>query len=86
MSRVTRNISVHATTLRRTQTEVELDGGQHSEAVDYDEARTQFLLSRGYKVMRFWNGTVKQNLAGVLYALHWELDVRTGKLPDDSQR
>ena len=34
---------------------VELDGGQHSERVAYDEARTRFLESRGFRVLRFWN-------------------------------
>src|SRR6187401_1889012 len=34
---------------------IELDGGQHSERVAYDEARTRFLESRGYRVLRFWN-------------------------------
>jgi very-short-patch-repair endonuclease len=36
---------------------IELDGGQHAEpaAVAHDAARTRFLESRGYTVMRFWN-------------------------------
>lgn len=34
---------------------VELDGGQHLDAVRYDEARTAVLEQRGYRVLRFWN-------------------------------
>jgi len=43
---------------------VELDGGQHDEAVD--AARTRFLESRGYRVLRFWNNQVVENFEGVL--------------------
>jgi len=45
---------------------VELDGGQHAEAVEYDRARTRFIEQQGYRVMRFWNNDVAENLAGVL--------------------
>ena len=34
---------------------IELDGGQHLEQEEYDAERTEFLESRGYKVLRFWN-------------------------------
>jgi very-short-patch-repair endonuclease len=36
---------------------IELDGGQHAEsaAMIHDAARTRFLESRGYTVLRFWN-------------------------------
>ena len=42
---------------------VELDGGQHS--AEKDAARTQWLESRGYRVLRFWNNEVLKNLDGV---------------------
>ena len=45
---------------------VEVDGGQHAEAANYDAARTAFLESEGYQVLRFWNNDVLQNLSGVL--------------------
>ena len=45
---------------------VELDGGQHSERVDHDEARTRFLEARGFRVVRFWNDEVMGNTEGVL--------------------
>jgi len=39
---------------------VEVDGGQHNEERARDEARTRFLESRGFKVLRFWNNDVLQ--------------------------
>jgi very-short-patch-repair endonuclease len=43
---------------------VELDGSQHGEDdhVEYDSHRTAFLESRGYRVLRFWNGDVLADL------------------------
>jgi len=48
---------------------VELDGSQHADAADYDAARTTYLESLGYKVLRFWNNEVLANLDGVLTAI-----------------
>jgi very-short-patch-repair endonuclease len=45
---------------------VELDGGQHAEARTLDQSRTDFLVSQGYRVLRFWNNEVVENIAGVL--------------------
>jgi DNA repair protein RecO (recombination protein O) len=45
---------------------VELDGGQHSEQQNYDLKRTQFIESKGYKVLRFWNDEVMKNKETVL--------------------
>jgi very-short-patch-repair endonuclease len=46
---------------------VELDGGQHS--VEADAARTAYLERLGYRVVRFWNNEVNENLEGVLSAI-----------------
>ena len=46
---------------------VELDGGQH--APEIDRPRTAWLESRGYRVLRFWNNEVSDNMAGVLAAI-----------------
>ena len=43
---------------------VEADGGQHAESVS-DQRRTAFLESKGYRVLRFWNNDILQNLEGV---------------------
>lgn len=45
---------------------IELDGGQHTETIEYDAARTRFLNAQGYQVLRFWNSDVMTNLQGVL--------------------
>ncbi len=47
---------------------IELDGGQHNEAGGQrrDERRTRWLVSRGIRVVRFWNNDVLSNLDGVL--------------------
>lgn len=45
---------------------IELDGGQHQEQVAYDERRTKFLQMHGWRVLRFWNNDVLNNLDGVL--------------------
>jgi very-short-patch-repair endonuclease len=45
---------------------VELDGGQHAEQNAADQARTCFLESRGYRVLRFWNNQVMTQWDDVL--------------------
>jgi very-short-patch-repair endonuclease len=43
---------------------VEADGGQHAENAN-DRRRTEFLNSRGYRVLRFWNMDILGNPEGV---------------------
>jgi crossover junction endodeoxyribonuclease RuvC len=45
---------------------VELDGGQHAAATVIDERRTKLLSQAGFRVLRFWNNDVVENLDGVL--------------------
>ncbi|MFO7583727.1 MAG: DUF559 domain-containing protein [Anaerolineales bacterium] len=45
---------------------IELDGGQHLEQADYDQERTEFLQSKSYRVLRFWNNDVLNDLDGVI--------------------
>ena len=47
---------------------IELDGGQHAENAA-DAERTALLESKGYRVLRFWNNQVTENLEGVLTML-----------------
>src|SRR5262249_47224683 len=44
---------------------VEADGGQHAESAA-DAARDQWLIARGYRVLRFWNNDILENIDGVL--------------------
>ena len=55
---------------------IEVDGGQHSWRVESDAARTAFLESRGYRVLRFWNNEVLENLEGVVARIEAELAAR----------
>ncbi|MES3099667.1 endonuclease domain-containing protein [Sphingomonas faeni] len=48
---------------------VEVDGSQHIEDVAYDDARTAFLATKGYRVIRVWNNDVMQRMDGVLAAI-----------------
>ena len=47
---------------------IELDGSQHAERpTQYlDERRTEYLENQGYRVVRFWNEEVMDNIDGVL--------------------
>ena len=53
---------------------VEIDGLQHLENKEYDEARTEFLNSKGFQVIRFTNKDVKNNLKIVLEEIKTTLD------------
>ena len=54
---------------------IELDGGQHLEQEEYDEERTKYLESQGYKVIpkgdavRFWNNDVMKDIESVIRAI-----------------
>ena len=52
---------------------IELDGGQHDQERDADNLRTQRLKRRGYRVLRFWNNEVVNNIEGVLYTINQSL-------------
>ncbi len=47
---------------------IEIDGGQHAEENEKDKdcQRDEWLNSQGFKVLRFWNNEVLQNIEGVL--------------------
>ncbi|PKQ01223.1 MAG: hypothetical protein CVT74_00380 [Alphaproteobacteria bacterium HGW-Alphaproteobacteria-13] len=45
---------------------IEVDGGQHAVDVAKDEARTAYLKTRGYRVIRFWNNDILERIEGVV--------------------
>jgi very-short-patch-repair endonuclease len=53
---------------------IEVDGDSHAEQVEYDQARTEWLNDRGYRVIRFTNRDVFQQLDAVLEAILEECD------------
>ena len=56
---------------------VEADGGQHAGQADADAVRTKYFEKGGYRVLRFWNNDVLQNLEGVLATIAGELATKT---------
>ncbi len=53
---------------------IELDGSQHLEQEAYDAERTAFLESKGYRVLRFWNNQVTNDIEAVLQAIYEALE------------
>lgn len=55
---------------------IEVDGGQHNEMenIEADNVRTVFLESKGYKVIRFWNNEIYENIEGVIKRLESEIN------------
>ena len=47
---------------------VELDGSQHADSAS-DAKRDSFLISEGWRVLRFWNNDLTQNRDGVLESI-----------------
>jgi very-short-patch-repair endonuclease len=56
---------------------VKLDGGQHGDAINYDEARTKILNSHGFKAQRFWNTEIFETLEGVVDRIRHEVGLST---------
>jgi len=53
---------------------IEIDGGQHQEQIEYDETRTAWLKRQGYKILRFWNNEVLNEMEGVIATIEIELN------------
>ncbi|WP_205371146.1 endonuclease domain-containing protein [Thermoleptolyngbya sp. PKUAC-SCTB121] len=51
---------------------IELDGGIHTHRADYDAARTQEMAAYGYRVIRFENQQVLDDLNSVLDVIYQE--------------
>lgn len=54
---------------------IEIDGGQHNKDknIENDYKRTAFIEKEGYKVIRFWNDEVWNNIEGVCAVIKKEL-------------
>jgi very-short-patch-repair endonuclease len=48
---------------------IELDGSQHLDQVEYDTERTDFLQAKSYRILRFWNDQVMNDINGVIQAI-----------------
>jgi very-short-patch-repair endonuclease len=62
---------------------IEVDGGQHSLSSS-DATRTQYLKAIGYRVLRFWNNEVSENISGVLSVIDAAIDADSPPTPDPS--
>jgi very-short-patch-repair endonuclease len=69
---------------------VEIDGEQHADNKDKNDRRTAWLVARGWRVIRFWNHEVTENIEGVLERLRLELPAaphpRAARAPSPSGR
>src|SRR5690242_7998633 len=45
---------------------IEVDGGQHIEQLTYDKKRKLYLNQQGFKVLRFWNNQILEEIEEVL--------------------
>ncbi len=61
---------------------IELDGGQHSDTVQYDTERSQILKKHCYPVIRFWNKDVLQATEGVVDRIRHEVKLLTAFIYD----
>ena len=48
---------------------IEIDGSQHQAQKEYDKIRTQYLNSIGFKVLRFWNNEILEQVESVVEAI-----------------
>ena len=55
---------------------IEVDGSQHLEQEAYDNERTEFLQSKGYHVLRFWNNDITKDIEGVMRVILEALGIK----------
>ena len=53
---------------------IELDGSQHLDHADYDLGRTRYLEAKGYRVFRFWNNDIMNDIEIVLNTICNEIN------------
>ena len=54
---------------------IELDGGQHAQATEYDQRRTELMNAEGFRVLRFWNNEVMAQTDSVLETILQALQI-----------
>jgi very-short-patch-repair endonuclease len=63
---------------------IEVDGASHDVRQEYDARRDEFMTSLGYRIFRFTNEDVLENLEGVVSVIAGALEDRPS--PDPSRR
>ena len=63
----------------RAKLVIEIDGGQHGvpDRLLGDERRTEMLARHGFRVIRFWNVEVFQNIDGVIAGIRREIGLES---------
>ena len=61
---------------------IEMDGNQHLDQKEYDEERTKYFESMGYKVIRFWNSAVMKNIESVIRAIIFTMETESKSQKD----
>jgi very-short-patch-repair endonuclease len=56
---------------------IELDGSVHVEQCEYDAERTEYFIMQGYKVLRFWNSQVMNDIEEGIYAIVLALELNS---------
>jgi very-short-patch-repair endonuclease len=66
-----------------TKLVIEIDGDQHGQAAQFkrDRKRDAYLSRSGYRVLRFWNNDVRENIEGVLNVICEALELRQSPPP-----
>ena len=67
---------------------IEVDGSQHAEAsaVERDEARSAYLASCGWTILRFWNDDVLRDIDGVCQHIVVSAGLGAPEMPFDAMR
>ena len=60
---------------------IEVDGGQHGEAIERDAERDAWMQARGWRVMRFWNNQVLGETEAVLETILSTFGLPPSSLP-----
>ena len=60
---------------------IEVDGASHDVRQEYDARRDEFMTSLGYRILRFTNEDVVENLEGVVSFIVHALDARPSPGP-----
>ena len=48
---------------------IEIVGSQHVDQQSHDTERTEFLETKGYRVLRFWNNDILNNIQDVMSSI-----------------
>lgn len=64
---------------------IEVDGSQHDKSKKYDDLRTKKLEAAGFRVLRFWNNDVLQEIEAVKERI-WQVVQEVSVLPDQESQ